>query len=94
MPVSLLMKWIVRVAGMTARLIPFTKISTGREEAVIVGRLSSALDIEFERLLSHKHGGSVQNVIICSMSESSFWAGATSVGVFSLWKAKISIALK
>jgi len=44
------MKWIVRGAGMTGRLIPFTRISIGREEAVSVGRLSSALVIEFERL--------------------------------------------
>lgn len=64
---------------MTGRLIPFTRISIGREEAVSVGRLSSALGIEFERLLSHKHGGSVGSVIIHSMSESLFWAEDTSL---------------
>lgn len=79
---------------MTGRLIAFTRIGIGREEAVAVGRLSSPFSTEFERLLSPKHGGSVDSVIIHLMSESLLWARAPSVGVFSLWKAKISIALK
>lgn len=34
------------------------------------------------------------NLIIFSRSESSLWAGAVSVGIFSLYKATVNMGLK